>query len=112
MMAKSLDNLANAAIQKNDAMEKLVTANKKLTKALAKANTAIAQVHLPNPPNPPKGYLKGFPGLTALFVCHHIQINDAKGSHGSNLPRPTLHATQPYQQLQCQQLAQRQRCPS
>jgi hypothetical protein len=54
MMAKSLDNLANAAIQKNDTMEKLVTANKKLTKALALAdtNTAIALLCLPNPPNP------------------------------------------------------------
>jgi hypothetical protein len=24
-----------------------------------------------------KGYLKGFPGLTAQRVCHHVQINDA-----------------------------------
>jgi hypothetical protein len=112
MMAKSLDNLANTDIQKNDAVEKLLTANKKLTKALADANTAIAQLHLPNPPNPLKGYLKGFPSLTAQLICHHAQINNAKGSHGSNLPMPTLHATQPYQHLQHQQLAQRQRCPS
>jgi hypothetical protein len=53
MMAKSLDNLASAAIQKNDTVEKLVTANEKLAKALANANTAIAQLRLPNPPNPP-----------------------------------------------------------
>jgi hypothetical protein len=53
MMAKSLDNLANAAIQKNDTMEKLVTANAKLAKALTDANAAITQLHLPNPPNPP-----------------------------------------------------------
>jgi hypothetical protein len=53
MMAKSLDNLAIAAIQNNDTMEKLVTANAKLAKALANVNTAIAQLHLPNPPNPP-----------------------------------------------------------
>jgi hypothetical protein len=52
MMAKSLDNLANVAIQKNDALEKLVTANEKLAKALAEANAAIARLHLPNPPNP------------------------------------------------------------
>ncbi len=52
MMAKSLDNLANAAIQKNDTVEKLVTANKKLAKALANANATIAQLCLPNPPNP------------------------------------------------------------
>jgi hypothetical protein len=42
MMAKSLDNLANAAIQKNDKMEKLVTANEKLAKALINANATIA----------------------------------------------------------------------
>jgi hypothetical protein len=53
MMAKSLDNLANATIQKNHTMEKLVTANKKLTKALANANPTIARLRLPNPPNPP-----------------------------------------------------------
>jgi hypothetical protein len=53
MMAKSLDNLANAAIQKNNTVEKLVTANMKLAKAPANANTAIAQLCLPNPPNPP-----------------------------------------------------------
>jgi hypothetical protein len=53
MMAKSLDNLAHAAIQKNDTVEKLVTANAKLAKALANANAAITRLHLPNPPNPP-----------------------------------------------------------
>jgi hypothetical protein len=42
MMAKSLDNLANAAIQKNDTVEKLVTANEKLAKALTDANATIA----------------------------------------------------------------------
>jgi hypothetical protein len=42
MMAKSLDYLANAAIQKNDTVEKLVTVNEKLAKALANANAAIA----------------------------------------------------------------------
>jgi hypothetical protein len=42
MMAKSLDNLANATIQKNDTVEKLVTANKELAKAFADANAAIA----------------------------------------------------------------------
>jgi hypothetical protein len=41
MMAKSLDSLANATIQKNDTMEKLVTANKKLAKSLANANRVI-----------------------------------------------------------------------
>jgi hypothetical protein len=53
MMAKSLDNLANATIQKNDIVEKLVTANAKLMKAHADANAAIARLRLPNPPNPP-----------------------------------------------------------
>jgi hypothetical protein len=42
MMAKLIDNLANAAIQKNDMVEKLVTAKEKLAKALANANAAIA----------------------------------------------------------------------
>jgi hypothetical protein len=53
MMAKSLDNLANAIIQNNDTVEKLVTANAKLAKALANANTAITGLHLSNPPNTP-----------------------------------------------------------
>jgi hypothetical protein len=53
MMAKSLDNLANAPIQKNDTVEKLITANAKLAKALADANAAIARLHLPDPPHPP-----------------------------------------------------------
>jgi hypothetical protein len=53
MMAKSLDNLANAAIQKNNTVEKLITAYEKLAKALADTNAAIAQLRLPNPPNPP-----------------------------------------------------------
>jgi hypothetical protein len=53
MMAKSHDNLANAAIQENDTVEKLVTAKEKLRKALADANAAITQLCLPNPPNPP-----------------------------------------------------------
>jgi hypothetical protein len=52
MMAKSLDKLANATIQKKDTVEKFVTANEALAKALTNANTAIAQLHLPNPPNP------------------------------------------------------------
>ncbi len=53
MMAKSLDNLANATIQKNDTMEKLVTANAKLLKVLANTNATTARLCLPNPPNPP-----------------------------------------------------------
>jgi hypothetical protein len=47
MMARSLDNLANAAIQKNDTVEKLVVANERLAKALADANAAIARLRLP-----------------------------------------------------------------
>jgi hypothetical protein len=42
MMARSLDNLANAALQKNDTVEHLVRANKRLAKALVDANAAIA----------------------------------------------------------------------
>ena len=47
MMARSLDNLANAALQKNDTVEKLVSANERLAKALADANAAIARLRLP-----------------------------------------------------------------
>jgi hypothetical protein len=39
--------------RKNDTVEKLITANEKLAKALVDANTAIARLHLLNPPNPP-----------------------------------------------------------
>jgi hypothetical protein len=65
MMAKSLDNLANATIQKNHTMEKLVTANKKITKALPDANAPIARLCLPNPPNPPST-----PSTGTMNNCH------------------------------------------
>ena len=55
MMAQFLDNLANAAIQKNDTVEKLVIANKCLAKVLANANTAIACLHLLGPMAPQTG---------------------------------------------------------
>jgi hypothetical protein len=38
----SLNNLANAALQKNNTVNKLVASNKLLAKALVDANTAIA----------------------------------------------------------------------
>jgi hypothetical protein len=54
LMTRSLDNLANAAIQKNDTVERLVSANERLAKALADANTAIARLRLPTQvPTPP-----------------------------------------------------------
>jgi hypothetical protein len=46
MMARSLDNLANATLQKNDTVAKLITTNEKLAKALADANAAIARLCL------------------------------------------------------------------
>ncbi len=46
-MVTSLDNLANAAIQKNDTVDKLVAANERLAKALADANSALARLRLP-----------------------------------------------------------------
>ncbi len=55
MMAHLLDNLVYAALQKNDTAEKLVTANEKLVKALADANTAIAHLCLPTPATAPAG---------------------------------------------------------
>jgi hypothetical protein len=55
MMACSLDNLANAALQKNDTVEHLVRANERLAKALADANAAIAQLHLQAPASAASG---------------------------------------------------------
>jgi hypothetical protein len=55
MMAHLLDNLANAALQKNDTVEKLVTTNEKLAKALANANTVIARLCLLTPATAPAG---------------------------------------------------------
>jgi hypothetical protein len=52
-MVTSLDNLANAVIQKKNTVEKLVAANKCLAKALVDANTAIAHLCLPNTPAAP-----------------------------------------------------------
>jgi hypothetical protein len=52
-MVTSLDNLVNAAIQKNNTIEKLVVANKCLAKVLADANATIACLCLPNTPAAP-----------------------------------------------------------
>jgi hypothetical protein len=46
-MDTSLDNLANAAIKKNNTGDKLVAANERLAKALADANSALARLRLP-----------------------------------------------------------------
>ncbi len=86
MMAKSLDNLANAAIQKNDTRKKLVTVNAKLVKALAHANAAISQLHLPDPPHPPN------PPATPA----RSSTNNRRLSHWSTINPdwdPTLPAT-------------------
>jgi hypothetical protein len=55
MMARLLDNLVNATLQKNDTVEKLVNANEKLAKALAGANAAIAHFCLLAPTTAPVG---------------------------------------------------------
>jgi hypothetical protein len=55
MMACLLDNLANDALQKNYTVQKLVTANEKLAKALADANAVIAFFCLPAPAIAPAG---------------------------------------------------------
>jgi hypothetical protein len=52
-MVTSLDNLANVAIQKNNTVKELIAANKRLAKALANANAAIACLCLPNTPAAP-----------------------------------------------------------
>ena len=46
-MVTSLNNLVNAAIEKNDTVNKLVAANKRLAKALANANSALTRLCLP-----------------------------------------------------------------
>ena len=43
-MASSLDNLANATIQKNTTIKNLVTTNATLTKAIADIQLSIAQM--------------------------------------------------------------------
>jgi hypothetical protein len=52
-MVTSLDNLANAAIQKNNTVDKLVATNECLTKALMDANAAIACLCFPTAPAAP-----------------------------------------------------------
>jgi hypothetical protein len=47
-MVVSLDNLANAAIQKNYTVDKLIAAKERLAKALAYANSALVRLRLPN----------------------------------------------------------------
>jgi hypothetical protein len=85
MMAKSLDNLANAAIQKKDTVEKLVTANKKLAKALANANAAIAQLCLPNPPNP-----LSTPSMGTTNNCHPSHWSFKNGNNKQSSPIPLV----------------------
>jgi hypothetical protein len=68
MMARSLDNLANAALQKNDTVAKLVTANKKLAKALANANAAIAHLCLPPPTAAPANRSNNCPFHWSLVI--------------------------------------------
>jgi hypothetical protein len=46
-MVTLLNNLANAAIQKNNTIDKLVAVNERLEKALADANAAIARLCFP-----------------------------------------------------------------
>lgn len=49
MMAHSLNNHANTTLQKNDTVERFVSANECLAKALADLNAAIACLRLPTP---------------------------------------------------------------
>ncbi len=55
MMGRSLDNLANTALQKNNTVEQLVSANKYLAKDLANANATIARLRLLVPVAAPAG---------------------------------------------------------
>jgi hypothetical protein len=48
-MTRSLDNLTDAALQKNEMVEKLMTANEWLVKALVGANAGLTRLCLPAP---------------------------------------------------------------
>ena len=100
MMAKSLDNLANAAIQKNETVEKFVTANMKLAKAHADANTAIAPLCLPDPPHPPNP--PATPARSSTDNCHPSHWSTVKpdwdptgycSTHGFKVKRGHSSAT-------------------
>jgi hypothetical protein len=79
MMAKSLDNLANVAIQKNEALEKLVTANEKLAKALCQRQCCH---HTTPSPKSSKSFkssvnsIKEFnkQSLTITLVSHQVRL--------------------------------------
>jgi hypothetical protein len=49
-MAVSLDNLANASIQKNDTIDKLVVTNQQQAKIIANLTEAIAKLKNGSPP--------------------------------------------------------------
>jgi hypothetical protein len=52
-MVTLLDNMANAAIQKNNTVDKLVAASERLTKAFMDANATIARLCFPTRPTAP-----------------------------------------------------------
>jgi hypothetical protein len=86
MMARSLDNLANAALQKNDTVAKLVTTDEKLAKALANANAAIVRLCLPPPAAAPAGRTNDRPSHWSPVIPNW----DPTGyclSHGFNVKR-------------------------
>jgi hypothetical protein len=87
MMAHLLENLANTTLQKTDTVEKLVTFNEKLAKALANANAPIARPCLPAPARAPDGssndrpshWLPVIPNWdpTGYYSLHGFKVKEA-----------------------------------
>jgi hypothetical protein len=92
MMARSLDNLANAALQNNDTVAKLVTANKKLAKALANANATIARLRLLPPAAAPTGRPNDCPSHWSPVILNW-DPNGYCSSHGFKVKRCHTSAT-------------------
>jgi hypothetical protein len=92
MMACLLDNLANAALQKNDTVEKLVTANEKLAKVLANANVPITRLCLPAPATAPAGGSNDCPSHWSPVIPDWDPTGNCS-SHGFKVKRGHTSAT-------------------
>jgi hypothetical protein len=80
-MVTSLDNLVNDAIQKNNTVDKLVAANKRLAKALANKNAAIAHLCFLTAPTAPA--IPATPASTDSYPCpaHWTPIKPVLAQH-------------------------------
>lgn len=74
-MITSLDNLANAAVQKNDTVERLVVANKQLTDTVTKLHEENAKLlniiqHMAGQPPRPSPHQQAWSRLDPKGYCH------------------------------------------